>query len=79
VRSFTFVEDSNFEWAVLQRDQDKRGHPKILEGGYFLRKSHLAGLAPGYIYFSSILSTPGASQVNKFFTYGGGGFYGCSK
>lgn len=25
------------------------------------------------------LSTPGASQVNKFFTYGGGGFYGCSK
>jgi hypothetical protein len=25
------------------------------------------------------LSTPGASQVDKFFTYGGGGFYGCSK
>jgi hypothetical protein len=38
-----------------ERKQSKRGLPQILGGGFFLRKSHPAELAPGYIYSGSAI------------------------
>jgi hypothetical protein len=45
---------------VLERNQSNSAQAKSIEGGFFLRKKPLGGIAPGYTYSDSALASSGS-------------------